>query len=236
MKGLKEVDLYPPVAEFLIARGYTLRSEVEGSDVVALQGDELVIVELKLNFSIDLLLQATERQKSADTVYVAIVRPASGMHGSRWRRIVHLVRRLELGLILVSFSTPRPLVEIAVHPESFSPKRSHQKRRAIIREARGRSDDFNAGGAVRRKLVTAYRENAIQIAYYLKLNGPLSRQELVDRGCGTRTKAILSHNVYGWFMRVSRGVYSLSERGQEELREYSNVTALFEKADAGNSL
>ena len=227
MKGISEVDLYAPLAEFFQSKGYTVRSEVKGCDLVALREDDLVIVELKRSFSVDLLIQATTRQKVADTVYVAIPRPAWSMRSKKWRGLVHLVKRLELGLILVSFSTPRPLVEVAVEPGPYEKKQSRKLRKSIIQEADHRSGDFNVGGSVRRKLVTAYRERAILAAMCLCEYGPLSPQQLRDMGCHPDVRLLLSRNVYGWFERVEKGIYALSERGQIELTWYPEVTSLF---------
>ena len=69
----RETDLYIFVKEYLEARGYTVKSEVEGCDVVAVKENEpVVIVELKLTFSIDLVLQGIQRQSITDDVYLAV--------------------------------------------------------------------------------------------------------------------------------------------------------------------
>ena len=45
----KETDLYAPVKAMLEAKGYTVKAEVNGCDVVACKDDDpIVIVELKL--------------------------------------------------------------------------------------------------------------------------------------------------------------------------------------------
>lgn len=101
-----ESSLYAPVKAFLEAQGYRVRAEVQHSDVAALRTnekgeEELLVVELKQGLTIDLLLQGVKRQKSADLVYLAVPRPKRFWFEARWRDILHLLRRLELGLLLV---------------------------------------------------------------------------------------------------------------------------------------
>ena len=116
-KLLRETDLYPPVADYLGSLGYTVRSEVANCDITAAKGDDLIIVELKRNFSTDLLIQAAKRQRMTDSVYVALPRPANGR---KLRGMKHLLRRLELGLIFVSPNgRKKSRVEVAFHPVPF---------------------------------------------------------------------------------------------------------------------
>jgi hypothetical protein len=53
--------------------------------------------------------------------------------------------------------------------------------------------------------------------------GQLSPAELKKLGTSTKTPNILRDNHYGWFARVSRGVYSLNECAQEFLGEYPEL-------------
>ena len=57
-----EAALYAPVKAFLQRQGYVVRGEVRGCDLVARRGnEEPVIVELKLRFTLSLLLQGIDR-------------------------------------------------------------------------------------------------------------------------------------------------------------------------------
>ena len=47
-------------------------------------------------------------------------------------------------------------------------KRSIPKRELLLKEFRGRSFDANTGGCKGRKILTAYKEQAIKIAYYIR--------------------------------------------------------------------
>ena len=72
MPSPRETDLYEPVAEYLRSLGYEVRGEVRSIDLVARKGKEIIAVELKLAMGLDLILQAVQRQKSTDSVYVAV--------------------------------------------------------------------------------------------------------------------------------------------------------------------
>lgn len=226
-KSIREVDLYPPIRDYLESQGYTVRGEVLGCDITAVKGDELIVIELKRQIALELLIQAAWRQRLTDSVYVAAPRPEA-MPARKWRGIQHLLRRLELGLILVAFSGRKPRVEVAFHPVPFARKKQPSQRRAILREIAGRSADLNPGGSTRRKLVTAYREQALRIAWYLDCLGPKSPKALRALGACEKTRAILYDNVYGWFARVDRGLYALDAKGRDGLAEFAVLIAQWE--------
>lgn len=74
-----EAALYLPVKAFLERQGYVVRGEVRGCDLVACRGnEEPVIVELKLRFTLSLLLQGVDRLALTPLVYVAVPRPRRG--------------------------------------------------------------------------------------------------------------------------------------------------------------
>lgn len=222
---LRETDLYGPVRDWLAAQGYAVRAEVEHSDVIAKKGEDLIVIELKRRFDVSLLIQAARRQRISDSVYVALPKPASKDRGRRWRGIQRLIRQLEMGLIVVSPDPPAPRVEILFHPLPFQRRKLRRARRAVLEEMANRSGDYNQGGSVRKKLVTAYRENAIQIACCLQEFGPLAPRQLRALGTGPKTLSILSSNFYGWFERVERGIYALTAQGKTELEAYPELVS-----------
>ncbi len=72
-----ETALYAAVKAFLEAQGFAAKGEVGGCDVVAVRAGEppvLVVCELKLGFTLDLLLQAADRMAVADAVWLAVPR------------------------------------------------------------------------------------------------------------------------------------------------------------------
>ncbi|OPZ81770.1 MAG: hypothetical protein BWY76_02923 [bacterium ADurb.Bin429] len=226
MRISRESDLYPPLQAYLTAQGYTVRGEVVHCDVAASKGDELIVIELKRNLSLELLAQAAQRQKRCASVYVAIPRPPDVAKWKRQRRdVLHLLRRLELGLILVALEHSRKPVEVVFHPLPAERRLRKHARRAVLEEIAARSLDLNAGGSTRRKLVTAYREQAIRIAVILAQTGPMTPRQLREHGTGTKTLSILSRNVYGWFTRIARGLYALTETGHAAQAEYPELVA-----------
>jgi hypothetical protein len=222
----RETELFDPVRHHLEDQGFTVRAEVEHCDIVAYRSGTLVVVELKMRFSVELLMQAVSRQRITDHVYVAM--PRSALRGQRRRRRAErLLRRLELGLILVNGSEPRPVAKTVFAPAPHRPRRPSRLRSRVLEEMIGRSDVHNEGGATRTKLMTAYRENALQIACCLATLGPLSPKRLRDLGCGVKTAPILQRNVYGWFHRIERGLYDVTPKGARAIEEYPDVAAAY---------
>ena len=79
-----ETSLYPAVKRFLETAGFRVKGEVNGCDAVAVQDEEpqrLAIVEMKRGFSLDLLLQAVERMRSADEVWLPCRQPDADVTG-----------------------------------------------------------------------------------------------------------------------------------------------------------
>lgn len=228
---ITETDLFNPVRDFLISKGYTVHSEVKNCDVAAVKGKELLVVELKSSFNATLLIQATKRQRIANTVYIAFPTPKSGLFSRQWKDLCHLVRRLELGLLVVSFLKSGPRVEVIFDPKPFNREQSRsaskRKREGVILEINGRHGDFNTGGSSRQKIMTAYKENSIQVLCYLNKYGPLSVRQLKELGTGPKTGSILQKNFYGWFDRVSKGIYQATPEGDRSLTDYPELVAFY---------
>lgn len=223
-----ERELYEPVKNWLEGMGYTPRAEVCGCDIMALKDEAVIVVELKTTLNLDVILQATERQRFSDTVYIAVPKKGKVLYTKRWRMICHLLRRLELGLLLVNMKTGKGLVEEAIEPVQFdrAKSRSQAKRRrsVLVKEYENRHGSYNIGGINKVKLVTVYRELSLQIAQLLSVHGPLKPKALRMLGADSKkTQGILSNNHYGWFEKVSTGVYALSAKGTEALQTYSHM-------------
>ncbi|MCP4021468.1 MAG: hypothetical protein GY729_06480 [Desulfobacteraceae bacterium] len=222
-KPISESDLFEPVQDYLIKQGYTVKAEVLHCDITATKEDELVVIELKKNLNLSLLVQAANRQKFADSVYVAVALDTGKKRPRNWKGACHLLKRLELGLILITFLKTKTKVEIIFHPSEFKKKKSHKKRRHIIREISGRTGNFNTGGSSGKKIITAYREQAIHIACLLVSFNELSPARLRKMGTSKKTQRILYDNHYRWFERVKRGVYRLHPQGKKALKQYPDL-------------
>ncbi len=228
---IKETDLYMPVKKLFQDQGFKVNSEVMGCDLTAMDKDSLIVAELKLTLNLQLILQAVKRQRIADRVYCAILRPGS-YYTSRWRDLFHLLRRLEIGLIFVNFARKGGYAEIIIDAVPFDRSRSaslsQKKRKRIIKEADERKADLNKGGSVKRRLLTAYRQKAVYIAWLLDQYGPLSIKALREKGSDeAKTQRILYDNVYGWFIRKSRGIYDITEKGRKALKQYNELVLMF---------
>ena len=224
---IRETDLYEPIRAYLEENGYVVHAEVAGCDVTAVKDGDLIVVELKRSLSLKLLAQAADRQRAADSVYVAVPYPAGGTRAKGWRKTIHLLKRLELGLILVSFIGCTPKIDIPFHPLPLDRRKLSGRRRAIIREIGGRSGSYNTGGSVRGSAVTAYRERCIYVACALERTETASPAELRKLGTGKDTQSILYQNHYGWFARVGKGLYELSTAGRSALEEYGGLASIY---------
>ena len=228
---LYEVDLYKPVKDFFTAEGYDVYGEVNDCDVVAVREDELIIVELKLRLNMDLVMQATKRQRLSDQVYVAIPKPKLSFRSQKWRDICYLMRRLEVGLLIVSLEKNEEQIKVIHHPTPFDRKKSMQqskkRRNRLLSEIEGRTGDFNTGGSNKLKIMTSYKENCIHIACCLIHHGPLSSKSLREIGTGEKTYQILHKNYDGWFEKVERGIYAISETGINGVKEYPDLVKYY---------
>lgn len=224
---MKEEALYQPVKRFLEEKGYTVHGEVKYCDVAAVKDDDLIVVELKKNLSVELLTQGVLRQKLTPNVYVAVPKWKKLKKGDSLKDILYLLRRLELGLLLVDVE--KDMVEVAVEPKPFdlekSRKRMQGKRSALLTECNMRTLDCNVGGSRGKKLVTAYREQAIGVACVLKVYGPQTPKEIrAHGGDAKKTYSILRDNYYGWFEKCEDGKYFLTEAGFADIDVYSALT------------
>lgn len=226
---MKETELYAPIKAYLMGQGYEVKSEVEDCDLVAIRGaEEPVIVELKLSLSVALLMQGIDRQAISDSIYVAV--PAG--KGKRWasqvRGAVKLCRRLGLGLISVRFDTATPSVLVHCDAGPYKPRKVKQRKTALLKEFERRVGDPNTGGQTKRKIITAYRQDALRIAVAL-VDGP-NKPRVLSADLGVEKAAsILQANHYGWFERIERGTYELRPTGHEALKTYADVIKAFAK-------
>lgn len=220
---MPETDLYPPLKSFLEKQGYTVKAEVGAADIVALRGDQdILIIELKTAFSLSLFHQCIARQAITDDVYLAVPRQAGNRFFKSLNENKKLARRLGLGVITVRLSDG--LVEIHQDPGPFKPRKSTQKQDRLLRAFARLRGDPNQGGSTRQGLVTGYRQDALHCAAFLAINGA-SKGASVAKATGvTKATTIMRDNHYGWFQRPQTGFYELSLRGQSEWPTWSTET------------
>ena len=209
-----ETAFYPPVKAFLEALGFEVKGEVCGCDAVAVRAGEpplLVVAELKLSFTLELVLQAVDRLRGADQVYLAVA--ASRRGRDQDKRVVRLCRLLGLGLLAVDLRIGT--VTVLAEPSPYRPRANLPQRRRLLKEHGSRKGDPTRGGSTRQPIMTAYRQRAIACLHAI---GEGSARPRDLKHLAEDAGAILLRNVYGWFEREKPGVYRLSDAGQAELK------------------
>ena len=218
---MKESDLYLPLKRFLESQNYEVKGEVQDCDVLAVRGEEVpVVVELKLSFNLNVVLQAVERLSVTSTVYIGIPRRC-GILNRRRRQIIKLLRMLGLGLVAVDPDLETGSVEVLLDPGEYKPRKSKRRQERLLGEFMRRVGDPNLGGTEKRKgIMTAYRQRSLAISWFLLENGPTKASSVAQTLQEPKARDILYRNVYGWFDRESLGVYKLSPRGKQEIHHW----------------
>ena len=240
--------LYLPVKRFLEARGFAVKGEICGCDLVAVPAAGangagaaaaetdpplVVIGELKQTFTLELLLQGVDRLAAGDEIWLAVRASGAGGRKGRGRerdpRVRKCCRLLGFGLLAVF---ARGQVEVIVEPRPWKPRKVAWRRRRLVDEHRRRQGDPAAGGSTRQPIMTAYRQQALAVAAALAAaeaagtaaqTGAPGRRPRDLKAFAPDAPKILLHNVYGWFARVERGVYGLTEAGRAALVRWAEV-------------
>lgn len=209
-----ETSLYAPVKRYLEGLGFEVKGEVCGCDIVALDRGApvaVVIAELKLSFTLDLVLQAVDRMAAADEVWLAVNASRRGRGRESDRRVAKLCRLIGVGLLAV---LPRGGVEVLVEPGPYRPRADGKRRSRLVAEHRKRRGDPASGGSTRQPIMTAYRQEALACALAMTA-GPARPRDL--KATIPDAPKILQRNVYGWFEKIDRGVYTLTDAGKAAL-------------------
>lgn len=217
---LKEIDIAKPVEQFFEDLGYIVRSEVKGCDITATKNDKLLVIECKKSASLKLIYQAVDRQEFCDNVYIAI--PL--VHGKKIpnrKDLSKLLKRLEIGFIIVTFLKTKTNVEVVFDPKEHKKKHKLKHKASVLKEISERSANYNVGGSVRTKIMTAYKEHSLEIAALLKEHGSMSTPKLKELGASSKTYTILYKNYYGWFFKdIGCGVYGVTQKGLAAINNY----------------
>ena len=206
--------LYRPVKAFLEGLGFVVKGEIGGCDLLALRGDDppvVVIGELKLTFNLELVLQGVDRAAACDEVWLAALLSSRAKGRENDARFRNLCRRLGFGLLGVQSNGE---VDVLVSPTALMPRKNAGRRSHLVEEHRRRRGDPVEGGGSRKPIMTAYRQRALACAAALAQGPRRPRDFKVDIPDAPN---ILRGNVYGWFVLVERGVYTLVESGRAAL-------------------
>jgi len=218
-----EKTLYLPVKAFLENAGYAVKGEIGGCDLVGISDGEpsvVVICELKLTFNLELILQAVDRAALCDEVWIAARISARGKGRESDKRFRDLCRRLGFGMLGISDSGAVSVIVASVTP---MPRTNPKRRSRLIKEHQRRRGDPMLGGSTKIPVMTAYRQQALTIAAALEA-GPLTPKDM--KLMAPEAGNILRGNVYGWFERVERGVYALTDAGRQALVRWPQTTVV----------
>jgi hypothetical protein len=212
-----ETTLYLPVKRFLETLGFAVKGEVGGCDIVALREGEppfVVIGEMKQSFTLELVLQGVDRAAACDEIWLAVRLSPSRRGRERDSRVRKLCRLLGFGLLGVAGSGH---VEVLVAPVPWTPRRNAKRRSKLVLEHQRRIGDPALGGSSKQPIMTAYRQRALLCAAALAA-GPETTRAL--KAVASDAPKLLLQNVYGWFVRIERGRYALSEAGLAALKRW----------------
>ena len=184
--------------------------------------DPPVVVELKSHFNLDLVLQAVDRTSLSSHVYVAFADEKGGIWRRQRKRVAKLCRMVGMGVLLVRNDRVTP----ALDPQPYVPRKNTKKTARMLKEFSERVGDPNTGGVTRTKIMTAYRQDALRLLHALFQNPGQSPKALRETTGIERAAAILQDNHYGWFERVSRGIYDLSPKGLAATGLYADTIAM----------
>lgn len=225
---IRETDLYAPVKRLLEGQGYEVKGEVGAADVVACRSSEdPVIVELKTGFSLSLFHQAVERQAISDVVYVAVPRGSGRAFQRSLASNITLCRRLGVGLMLIRLKDG--FVEVKCDPAPYRPRKSKRKSARLLKEFAKRVGDPNTGGATRKGLMTAYRQDALRCVLVLAEKGPTKASDVAKATGVEKARRLMADDHYGWFERVADagvGHYGLTPKGKQALDDYADAIAV----------
>jgi hypothetical protein len=216
--SMQEIELYPPLKTYLENQGYEVKSEILNCDVVAIrEGDATIVVELKLSLNLTILLQAVDRLKISNTIYIGVPTGLSVLKKHR-KQIVKLMRMLGLGLIVIDARSRIGNVDVLCDPGEYKPRQIKKHTQKLLKEFQERVGDPNSGGSsMQHGIMTAYRQKALAIAGYLQEQGATKAATIAKSLEEPKTRNILYDNVYGWFERLGQGIYTLSPRGNKEV-------------------
>ncbi len=217
---IQEQDLYAPIKSMLEAQGYEVKGEVGSADIVAVRkNEEPLVVEMKCGFSLTLFHQAIDRQRITDAVYVAVPRGSGKAFGASLQKNNRLCRLLGLGLMTVRLKDG--LVEVHLDPAPYKPRKAQWQRAKLLKEFARLVGDPNTGGSTRRRLVTAYRQDALRCLGCLNEFGPTKAAIVAQRSGVANAQRLMADNHYGWFDRVETGIYTLSPNGHRAHGDYA---------------
>lgn len=228
---MKETELFEPVKNLLIEQGYQVKAEVKDIDILGYKDDVYLAVELKTSFSMKLIYQAIDRQKTMDIVYIALPKTALPKSRTQFRQFTYLLKRLEIGCIIVDEKKAEVILEATLYDIEKSRARYKKRKQSILKEYHLRKNTLNVGGSKGKRL-TRYKEMVVEIGLFLIEQEQASVKEIKEKTGLLKTASILQKNYDAYFERVSRGIYQLTIKGRQEILELNEK---FKGEKSGNN-
>lgn len=216
---MEEKALFYPIKLMLEEKGFIVKGEINDIDLLAVKDDVMLAVELKTNISLKLIYQAIERFKICEKVYIGIPYEALKSHLKNLKSFMLLLKRLNLGLIVVKKDLAEVYLDALDYDVIKSKEKNRRKKNNALNEFRLREDTKVIGG-IKGLRMTHYREQAIKVAKYLCIHEVASSKDIKNETQVEKTYSILTKNYYGWFERIERGKYQLTENGKHEMTTF----------------
>lgn len=229
---MSESDLFAPIKNHFEQLGYTVDGEVLDCDMLMEKDGEHIAIELKTDLNFKLFLQGAKRQKLFDQVYLAIWSPKN-MRSKAFKDKLYLLNRLGLGLIIVTKRAKSVDIYAApfIQPISDFRKSNTRLRNRIINELSSRRTKSNVGGVRGKEVLTAYKEDCLVILDLLYMEGAMKASVIKQiTGIETSYKKIYN-NHYGWFVKESKGVYNLSDKGIKAYGDHKDIIKTIKQID-----
>ncbi len=224
-----EKDMYPILKHYFESQGFTVKSEVKDVDVMALRDDLSILIEMKTTLNTRLIAQAIRRKGLGDLVYASIPKPSDKvLKSDLFKDKCMILKHLEIGLILVDLTYNT--ANILLDPTEYPARTRHKKRARMLKEFKERRTASNIGGSTNTKIITAYRELALLALSHMK-DSPKTTKELREYTNKKKVVSILQKNYYGWFNRVERGVYEITDKGRQALDDYAKIIKVLTASD-----
>lgn len=215
---MEEKALFSPIKYLLEDKGFLVKGEINDIDILALKDDLMLAVELKTKITLKLIYQAIERFKVCEKVYLGVPFEAIKSHQKNMKSFNLLLRRLNLGLIVVKNGVAEVYLDALDYDVVKSKERNKRKKMKALNEFKLREDTRVLGGSKGIRM-TFYREQVIKIAQTLQKLSIASPKTLKIETQIENTYSIIQKNYYGWFERVERGKYQLSKLGCDEVNK-----------------
>jgi len=218
---MKEVQMYPIIKDYLETLNFNVKAELDDIDIMAVKDDKTLLIEMKNTLSLTLIYQGILRQKLSDFVYLAVSKPTEKIIKSKtFKEKKAIIKRLGLGLMLVDVD--KSLITVLIDPSLPTVIKNNKKKKKLEKEFLLRKTTSNQGGVTQTKIITAYRELALEILAFLEGSEQPVRA-IVNHTNQIKASRLLIDNHYGWFERVERGIYKLSPKGEKALKTYETV-------------